>query len=403
MKRMSTIGILLLTLTSISVLAVGRFEPGNLKSPIFKLSPGSPLAVGPMAGEPVVADCNRDGNPDIILACGTCCGSPPSPLSGHVQILLGDGHGGFNKAEGSPIPIGSSARKVAVGDANRDGNIDIFVAQHESYEVVALLGNGRGGFKPAPGSPFIAAKGPRPHTHAITAGDVNGDGNLDILTTNSNDNTISILLGDGRGSFKPSDNSPLKAGRHPYDVVTLNDVNQDGKSDLITPNLIGNAVTVMLGDGKAGFFAAPDSPFALSERPGYVAVGDLNGDGKADLVATHDDEPIVALLLGDGKGGFKPTAESPLRPPKPVWGVAIADMNGDGKADLVFGAQLNDGVTVMLGDGKAGFVLAENSPLLAGKNTNYVTVADLNRDAKPDIVASSYGSGEVSIFLNGTK
>ena len=78
-------------------------------------------------------------------------------------------------------------------------------------------------------------------------------------------------------------------------------------------------------------------------------------------------------------------------------------MNGDGKADLVFGAQLNDGVTVMLGDGKAGFVLAENSPLLAGKNTNYVTVADLNRDAKPDIVASSYGSGEVAIFLNGTK
>ncbi|HKQ76403.1 MAG TPA: FG-GAP-like repeat-containing protein [Blastocatellia bacterium] len=406
MKRLSNSWIILMVMVSTTVLAIDELKPSAAKPPAFKMAPGSPINVGPMAGEPVIADSNHDGNLDIILACGTCCGSAPDPLSGHVQVLLGDGRGGFKRAEGSPIPVGSSARKVAVGDANRDGHLDIFVAQHDSYEVVALLGNGRGGFRPAPGSPFVAASGPhahpRAHTHAITSGDVNGDGNLDLLTTNANDNSVSILLGDGKGSFAPSSASPIKAGRHPYDTVVLNDVNNDGKSDLVTPNLHRNAAMVMLGDGTAGFTPAPGAPFALGPRPGYVAVADINDDGKADLIATHDDDPLVAVLLGDGKGGFNPTPESPLRPSNPVWGVAVADLNGDGKKDLAMGAQLNHGVTIMLGDGKGGFVSAPGSPMPAGKITNYLAVADLNRDGKQDIVASSYGSGEITVFLNET-
>jgi peroxiredoxin len=327
-------------------------------------------------------------------------------LSGHVQVLLGDGRGGFKHAQGSPIPVGSSARKVAVGDANHDGHLDIFVAQHESYEVVAFLGDGRGNFRPAPASPFVSASGPqvhpRAHTHAITTGDVNGDGNLDILTTNANDNSVSVLLGDGKGGFAPSGASPIKAGRHPYDTIVLSDVNNDGKVDIVTPNLIGNAVMVMLGDGNAGFTRAPGAPFALGPRPGYVAVADINGDGKADLVATHDDDPLLAVLLGDGRGGFNPAPGSPPRPPNPVWGVVVVDLNGDGKKDLAMGSQLDHGVTVMLGDGKGGFAAAADSAMPAGKRANYVAVADLNRDGKPDIAASSYGSGEITVFMNET-
>src|SRR5262245_43195284 len=406
MNRLSIVSIILLATVLATVPAESKRDLNAVKPPGFKIAPGSPIKVGPMAGEPVIADSNHDGNPDIILACGTCCGSPPDPLSGHVQVLLGDGRGGFKRAEGSPIPVGSSARKVAVGDANRDGHLDIFIAQHDSYEVVALLGDGRGGFKPAPRSPFVAASGPhvhpRAHTHAITTGDANVDGNLDLLTTNSNDNSVSILLGDGKGSFASAGNLPIKAGRHPYDTVALNDINNDGKADLVTPNLRGNAVMVMFGDGRAGFTTAPGSPFALGPRPGYVAVADINDDGKADLLATHDDDPLVAVLLGDGNGGFNPTPESPLRPPNPVWGVAVADLNGDGRKDLAMGAQLNHGVTIMVGDGKGGFVSAPGSPMPAGKNANYVAVADLNGDGKQDVVASSYGSGQITVFLNET-
>lgn len=373
------------------------------KQPSFKQVAGSPIAVGPMAGEPAVGDCNNDGNPDIVLACGTCCGSQPSPLSGHVMILLGDGRGGFTRAKGSPVTVAPSARKVALGDMNKDGKLDILVALHDSYEVTFLLGDGRGGFAPAPASPVLAGNGPRSHTHDIAVADVNGDGNLDVMTTNANDNTVSVLLGDGRGGFAQAAGSPVRAGRHPYDVVTFHDVNGDGKLDLITPNLQGNAVTVMIGDGKGGFASSNGSPFALGPRPGYVAVADLNDDRKPDIIATHDDDPLVAVLLGDGAGGFTPASSSMIQPSSAVWGTAIADMNDDGKKDLVMGGSVGNSVVVLLGDGKGGFAPASCSPLSAGRLTNYIALGDFNKDGKPDIVASNYASGDVNVFLNTTK
>jgi len=398
---------LALTICIIFVFALGcgKAEGQNghlLKQPAFTQVAGSPIAVGPMAGEPAVGDCNNDGNPDIVLACGTCCGSQPSPLSGHVMVLLGDGRGGFARAKGSPISVAPSARKVALGDMNKDGRLDILVALHDSYEVTFLLGDGRGGFAPAPTSPVLAGNGPRSHTHDIAVADVNADGNPDVMTTNANDNTISVLLGDGKGGFTQAAGSPIRAGRHPYDVVTFNDLNGDGKLDLITPNLQGNAVTVMMGDGRGGFASSSGSPFALGPRPGYVAIADLNDDRKPDIVATHDDDPLVAVLLGDGAGGFTPASSSMIQTSSPVWGTGIADVNGDGKQDLVMSSSAGS-VIILLGNGRGGFAPAVCSPLPAGKLTNYVALADFNKDGKPDIVASNYASGDVNVFLNTTK
>lgn len=396
--------LILTLLLSIAVIADSSATAKNNgpKQPAFKRAT-APIAVGPMAGEPATADLNKDGFLDLVIPCGTCCGSAPSPMSGHVQVLMGNGRGDFRTAPGAPIKIGSSARKVALGDSNGDGKLDIFVAQHDSYEVVVLIGDGLGGFKPSSSSPVIAASGRRPHTHDIAAADINGDQRLDILTTNANDNTVSVLLGDGRGGFAQAPGSPFRAGRHPYDVVTTCDVNNDGKLDLVTPNLQGGAIMVMLGDGKGGFAQATGAPFAVQTRPGYVAVSDLNRDGKLDIVATHDDYPIVAILLGDGLGGFKPTPESPLKPSFAVWGVAVGDMNGDGIYDLVCGSQMDDQIAIMLGDGRGGFTESSAPPPRGGKISNYVALADFNRDGRLDIVATSYGSGEVTVFLNATK
>jgi hypothetical protein len=354
-----------------------------------------------MAGEPAIADVNGDSNPDVVLACGTCCGSQPSPLSGHVVVLLGDGRGSFKQAKDSPIKVAPSARKIALGDVNNDRRLDILVAQHDSYEVTILTGDGRGSFKASPNSPALAGSGPRSHTHDITAADVNKDGNLDLLTTNANDNTISLLLGDGTGRFAPAPASPISAGRHPYDVVALQDLNADGNLDLITPNIRGDVMTVMIGDGRGGFATANGSPVKLGPRPGYVSIGDLNADGKPDVVATHDDDPLAVVMLGDGGGSFKQGAS--ITTPKPVWGSAIGDVNGDGKSDIVMGATFGHSVVVMLGDGRGGFEPASCSPIQAGRLTNYVALADFNKDGKLDIVATNYASGDVTILMNTTK
>jgi hypothetical protein len=400
MKIAALIAIFALACDTADFKTIETLGAGSIKQPHFTEIPSSPIAVGPYAGEPAVADCNRDGNPDIILACGTCCGSPAKPESGHVMVLLGDGRGNFNPAKGSPIKIASSARKVALGDVNRDNFIDILVAQHDSYDVVVLLGDGRGGFKPLP--PVAASPGARPHTHDITAGDVNGDGNLDFLTTNANNHSISVMLGDGRGNFAPAPSSPVIAARHPYDVVALSDINSDGRLDIITPDLMSNKVAALLGDGRGGFARAPASPFAMGPRPGYVSVADINGDGKPDFVATHDDEPLAIVMLGDGKGGFEAAAGSPLRPEQAVWGTAIGDVNGDGFADMAMAAGATASIVIMLGDGRGGFTPAAK-PLRAGTWVNYVTMADLNKDGRLDLVASNYGSGDISVWLNATK
>ena len=403
MKALASVVMGALALVSIVCQPVESESGNGMKQPSFAAAHGSPIAVGPMAGEPAVADVNNDGNPDVLLACGTCCGSEPSPLSGHVVVLLGDGKGNFKPAKDSPIKVAPSARKIAVGDVNKDGKADVLVAQHDTYEVTILLGDGRGGFKIAPNSPVMAGNGPRSHTHDIATADANGDGNLDILTTNANDNTVSLLVGDGRGNFTLAPTSPIKAGRHPYDVVLPVDLNGDGKLDLVTPNLRGNALTVMLGDGRGGYASAAGSPFALGPRPGYVSIADLNGDGKPDIVATHDDDPLAIVLLGDGTGSFAPAAGSPITTPKPVWGSAIGDVNGDGKRDIVMGATFGDSVVIVLGDGRGGFQAATGPPLPAGKLTNYVALADFNKDGKLDIVATNYASGDVTVLLNTTK
>jgi FG-GAP-like repeat len=403
MKVFASLVTVVLACAAITCQPVESKSGNGMKQPAFTAAPGSPIAVGPMAGEPAVADINNDGSADIILACGTCCGSRPSDLSGHVVVLLGDGRGGFKQSKDSPIKVAPSARKIALGDVNNDRSLDILVAQHDSYEVTILLGDGRGGFKRAENSPVLAGTGPRSHTHDIATADVNGDGSLDVLTTNANDNTVSLLMGDGRGGFNLSPASPISAGRHPYDVVALADFNTDGRLDLVTPNIHADSMTVMFGDGKGGFTSSPGSPIKLGPRPGYVSIGDLNGDGKHDIVATHDDDPLAIVLLGDGNGGFSPAAGSPITTPKPVWGSAIGDVNGDGKKDIVMAGTFGHSVVVMLGDGKGAFVPASCSPLQAGQLTNYVALADLNKDGRLDIVATNYASGDVTVLMNTTK
>jgi hypothetical protein len=360
----------------------------NVLRPLFEAAPGSPIAVAGRPQNLVVGDLNKDGKPDLVVACA----------DGHIAVLLGDGNGGFRPAKGSPMKLTHSPGEMVLGDINGDGNLDLAVADHDSYAVSILLGDGKGSFKPAPGSPFVMKKGEHPHTHGLALADVNGDGALDLITGNTDDNDVAVALGDGKGGFARAAGSPFAVGASPYPLA-FGDVNGDGKPDIITPNSKPGerTVTVLLGDGRGGFRPAKGSPFATAGQPYYVALGDINGDGKPDLVAAHNDDGRVTILLGDGKGSFKPAPHSPVDLGSRAWGLVVADVNGDGKADLI--AATGETIRVLLGDGHGSFTAAPGSPFPVGKGTWRLVVTDLNGDGKPDIAATSVESDQVTVLL----
>lgn len=387
----------------LTLIAAVTLMPPAVKEPLFESAENGTYFVGPMPGRPVAGDVNNDGKMDVVVACGPCCGSPEQKESGHMFVLLGSGNGKFSNA-GPPFKIAPSVRKVALGDLNGDGYLDAALAEHNTHNVRILLGKGNGFFTYAPGSPVNAGGGAngRFHCHEITIADVNGDGKKDVLTTLPNDHAVAVLLGNGKGKVTPAKGSPFQVASHPYDALIAADANNDGKMDLILPDMVANRVRVLFGNGAGVYSRENATVIEVGERPGYVATGDINGDGNMDICATHDDVSTVDLILGDGKGGFKPAANSPLKVETGpyVWGTELEDLNGDTKLDLVMGVAGGNSVVVMLGDGRGAFHPAIGSPYRTGNSSEYVAVADFNGDKKPDIVASNYKGSTLSILLN---
>ena len=150
-----------------------------------------------------------------------------------ITVLLGQGDGRFRRRHPGPVKLPEGPSEMVLGDLNGDGKLDLALANHDSYGVMLLFGDGEGGFALAPNSPIVMKDGQHPHTHGLDAGDLNGDGKLDLVTVNSNpDNDVSVALGDGRGGFTRAAGSPFAVGPSPYPGA-LGDLNGDGHLDII--------------------------------------------------------------------------------------------------------------------------------------------------------------------------
>ena len=368
----------------------GVASSGNL-SPLT--TDVSRLAVGTAPGSVEIADVTGDGKPDIIVA---------NEQSNNVTILLGDGKGGFTQAKGSPFPVGHAPNDIAIGDFNRDGKLDLAFSNHEEKYLTVLLGNGQGGFTPAPNSRFsVEAK---PHTHGVATGDLNGDGSLDLVTESWGNNQVAVLFGDGKGSFNTSATF-LDVGKMPYQRVRVADVNGDGKADIITTNLEGDNVTVLLGDGKGGFKQSVGSPFSCGDSPFNFAIGDVNKDGKPDLAivnspssATRSGKDGLTILLGDGTGGFKMMTGSPFATGKVPNRVAIGDVNGDGVADIAVSSPDGNNITLFLMSSKSS--VASSSTIAVSGKPKGLAIRDLNGDGRGDLVIANNGDDIVTVMLS---
>ena len=347
-------------------------------------------------GDPVfvvVGDFNGDGIPDLAVANA----SSTFAYQYIVTILLGNGDGTFTATAVSPLteayPI-----SIAVADFNRDGIPDLAVADYISKALTILLGNGDGTFTATAVSP-PTGNGP----DSVAVGDFNGDGIPDLAVANDYDDTVTILLGNGDGTFTATATSPA-TGNVPVSLA-VGDFNGDGKADLaVVNNNNGKAgtVTILLGNGDGTFTPVAASP-ATGTDPFSVAVGDFKGNGKADLAVANKNggnAGTVTILLGNGDGTFTATAVSPATGNGPE-SVAVGDFNRDGIPDLAV-ANYNDGnagtVTILLGNGDGTFTAAAVSPA-TGDGPYFVAVGDFNGGGVPDLAVTNSKDGTATILL----
>jgi uncharacterized protein (TIGR03437 family) len=258
---------------------------------------------------------------------------------------------------------------------------------------------------PSAASPFSVGLRPT----GVATGDFNNDGKQDIAITNAGNNNVTVLLGNGAGTFTAAPGSPFSAGFTPMAIV-VKDFNKDGNPDLAVVNQQSNNVTILMGNGTGGFAAATGSPFAVGGTPNFAATGDFNGDTIPDLAVTNSSSNTVTLLLGDGTGKFTPSAGSPFPTGLSPEGVVAADFDADGKTDLAVADGGDGNVTYLFGDGTGGFSLTTHAQ---GCNPGSAIVASLYgmvagnfyNHAYTDLVTVSSGANEINIlrgFGNGT-
>jgi VCBS repeat-containing protein len=279
--------------------------------------------------------------------------------------------------------VASNPLTVTIGDFNGDGFSDLVTSSNGSTNVSVLLGNGDGSFGTA--TNFNALQPPS----SVVISDFNGDGFSDLVTANSTSN-LSVLLGNGDGSFGTASSISVGTGAN---YVAIGDFNRDGFSDLVTANFISNNLSVLLGNGNGSFGTATN--FAVVNLPQYVAIGDFNGDGFSDLVAPNTLTNNVSVLLGDGNGSFG-TATNFATDTRPV-NVAIGDFNDDGFSDLVTANNGSNNISVLLGNGNGSFGTATN--FAVGVQPRSVVVGDLNGDGFSDLAVTNFSSSNVSVLL----
>ena len=311
-----------------------------------------------------------------------------------VAVLLGDGSGGFTQAPGSPFAaVISGPTNVMVGDVNGDGKLDLVIAGGSGYGGVAvLLGDGTGHF--ALGIPTVFGVLER----AVGLVDFDGDGRLELLTADgigANNPHVYLWKGDGTGRFTRG--AALWAGQA-FRALAVGDLDGDGKPDLVISSVYA-PLAVLFGNGSTT--TIPDSvfPWESGAPPDFVVVADVNEDGKPDLVCVFSSMGALAVLQGDGTGHFSPGEGSPYWTGQNAVSPVVGDFNGDGHRDIaVIGDR--DRVTVLLGDGTGWFTPSAGNPFAAPDPWS-LAAADFNGDGASDLAIANQRIGTVIVLLGG--
>ena len=351
-------------------------------------TPSRSLTLPIGGGALTIGDLNTDRKLDIITAQGAA-----------VTVYLGDGRGRFDGAAGSPFAAGDNPSDLALGDFDEDGRLAVGVANLETCDAPGLWGLGTGGFAP----PTHISVPSRPHPHGVAAADFDGDRHLDIAVESWEENTVLLFPGNGKAAFA-KEPTRLAVGRVPYHKLRAGDFDNDGQHDLVTTNAQGSSVSVSCTRRSGAL--QPAQELAVARSPFAVAIGDVNGDRYPDLAIAHrwgSADPKLdglTLLIGTGDCAFTPSSQSPLRVGTSPTDVAIGDFDGDGIGDIATANMGSDDVTMLLGSRQGGVKAAPGSPFSVGKRPLAIALADLNDDGKADIVTGNGASRDLSVVMS---
>jgi hypothetical protein len=374
------------------------FSPLFLPAVIYSSGGGQAFSVA-------VGDLNGDGKPDVVVVNDCFCDLG-------VAVLLGNGDGTFQTAVTYPSG-GALAVSVVIADVNGDGKPDLVVGNDcgtfsnntcsgtAESGIGVLLGNGDGTFQgPAAylsGGTFL---------QSVAVADVNGDGRLDLLAVNAcafvnarncsgtlRNGNVAVLMNSGFGTFyRP--NTFNSGGISPTSVAVV-DLRGNGSHDLAVANFNSGTVGVLLQNGNG--FRTAVTYSAQGGAVSWVVAADVNGDGKADLVVA--DGSGVGVLLGNGDGTLQPIVTYSSGGSQAT-SIAVADVNGDGKPDLILANSGSGTVGALLGNGDGTFQKALTYH--SGGGAYSVAIADVNGDAKPDLLVANFDSATVGVLLNNS-
>ena len=338
----------------------------GLHPPIDLPSPWATAAIA-------VGDFNADGKLDLVSS---------DTITSSVIVFLGNGNGTFQTGVNYTVP--SLVHSIAVGDFDGDGSMDIVTANTDAGNVSVLLGNGDGSFRAAVN--YLA--GPAPY--AVAVADFNGDGKADLVVANNSGIMAYVLLGNDDGTFGTAIGYP---GGSNQLSVTVADFYHRGKADIALGTASG--INLLYGNGNGTFPSPSTFPPNINTSIAGVAVGDLNGDGNIDLV------DVSAFGLYVFPGTFPITFGSPTNygAGGPSYSVIMADMDGDGKLDVVVADRYHTAMSVFHGNGDgtlAPAAIYRTTP----NSTEIVAVGDFNGDGKADVIAAGVSTG-FRVYLGG--